>query len=338
MKNLTTLFALSALALTACSEGGTNQNTAQDTPQQQDPVENPFVTTATDTDQPSEDSPVSNPPITEPEVDQPPVIQPPVSAPEIDESPQIQPEPPTENLNSGDFLNGSSADSASSIWVCNDSGLASAEEVSILAFFGDGDGIVGDAETFELISWTTNGAYIELYFEGQYIGQLDNVSASVSAGTLDASYVLVNGASGVLDCQLVDLDDSVGIGDMEGDTFDDSSTTDTGGTGSTSSGTLINDISGDNLNTAWACELGDGSQIGVFFLAQGAGGLVSNEYPDGISMTWTNSSQGVSMSLSDGNQLTFSAPQFSGDDFFQVENVNIQGMNVAGMDCQLMDL
>lgn len=341
MKKLTTLFALSALALTACTESGTGQSsTATVMPQQQGESENPFDVTETDTDRPSEDIPITDPPVIVAEDDQPPIIDPPVIDPPVIDPPIVEPpeilsDPPSGQ--SGELLNGNDLDSANSIWICSDTGADSADEVVVLAFFGDGSGIIGDGETFEVISWITNGPYIELYFNGQFLGQLDNVSVSVSADTFNASYVQPDGASGVLDCQLTELPDVDEGADVGGTTG--GSTGDTGaGSESTVSGMLINDFSDNNLNTAWSCGLADDSSMAMFFLADGIGGLSSDQYPDGISMTWSSSSQGVSMSLDDGNQIIFSTPQFSDSDFFQAENVNIQGANVAGMDCQLVQI
>lgn len=330
MKKLTTLFALSALALTACTESGTGQsNTVQDMPQQQGAGENPFEVSDTDPDRPSEDTPITDPPVIGAADDQPPIIDPPVIDPPIVEPPEILSDPPSGH--SGELLNGNNLDSANSVWICSDTGAVSADEVVILAFFDDGSGIIGDVDTFEVVSWATSGPYIELYFNGQFLGQLDNVSVSVSADTFNASYVQPDGTSGVLDCQLAELSD------VDDGTDVDGSTGDTGaGTDSTVSGMLINDISGNSLNTVWSCGLADGSSMAIFFIVDGNGGLASDQYPDGISMTWSSSSQGVSMNLDDGNQIIFSTPQFSDSDYFQVENVNILGVDVTGMDCQLV--
>ncbi|MFK7996279.1 MAG: hypothetical protein AB8B87_19225 [Granulosicoccus sp.] len=340
MKKITSLIVLSTLFVAGCSEDDAiNSNPTQNDPVLQTPTVNPFepVSTPVAPNVPvvANDAPVTNPPVQQPPVTQQPnvpAMTPPVST------------PVTVNPNSNGIVNGSSEATASSIWVCDDIGVGAEGDVLVMAFFGDGNGLLSDGSDTFLTTWTSSGPYVELTINGQYFARFDNIAIGASSATLTMTYVLTDGSSGALDCERANLDGSSGGGSSSGvndtpisvtpeppangDTPDGFQTT------PASQSPLVNMVVGEDINDAWACLLYDGTEMALIFMAAGQGGLVSQTYSEGILMSWAIGTQGVTVSLADGNQLVFSSPQFSGSDYFQVDTVNYLGRDIPGMACQ----
>lgn len=341
MYKLTSLIALSTLALTGCLEQDPTATTVAMPPQQVSPLVSPFTPVSNPPAGQPNDAPVAQPPVSQPPVAQLPVAVPPVVQPPIAQSPVSGPDSGNVNINA--IVNGPSERLASSVWTCTESAPGSVDgEVSLFVFFGDGNGYVGDEEESLPITWISTGAYIEIYANDQYLAQFDNVAVNASAGTLAFTYISFDGESGSLRCTLGDTDSS---GGGTGSQPPVDMNAPTGGgvsrpapTVPTSQDSLINTFVGEDLQNAWVCELADGSPAVLFFIDQGVGGIVNSTYLDGITMRWSSSAQGVTMDLEDGNTVTLSSLMFSGGDFFQVDNVNYQGSDIPGMSCELSDL
>ncbi|MFK7861774.1 MAG: hypothetical protein AB8B64_23360 [Granulosicoccus sp.] len=322
MKNATTLFVLSALALTACSEDGSSTSTSGNQPAQQGTMPNPFGT---------ESAPASD---KDPAVlDDILVVDPPAKQePDVPRGePATVPSESSSNIDVNSIINGSSVATATTLWACSAQGSSTDNQTTDIAFFADGDMTIAEADETLVLNWTSNGPYLELSVVEQYLGRLDNVVVSESAGTLSFLFTLTDGESGSLACDLMDVDNAPV-------TRPDRPVNDDGSDDSSPSSILLNAIVDDELQTGWRCELADESPIVFFFIEAGQGGMLSNEYPAGILMNWVADVEGARITLEDSNQITLSPLMFSGDDFFQVDTVSYLGMDIPGMECQRGDL
>lgn len=328
MKHVTTLIALSVLALAGCSEDGSSGTTAQNTATQEAPATNPFEpapeNTTSDTSTASNDAPVSNEP------DQ----QAPTTQTTGGAGGTSNPTGST-SVDTVGILNGSSSASIQSAWRCIVPGAVDDDVVIALAFFADNTGVYADGVDTFITTWVSNGPFLELTAEGQFFAQLDNVVVNAPAGTLRFTFVLTDGRSGSLNCDLVNLEEGSGGSTTQADPDPMTSPVNGGGSGQ---GSLINTITGGELDTFWQCQLGDGSQAALIFLDGGVGALITATYPDGITMAWAANSQGLSIVLEDGNQIATSAVRFTGTDDFQVDTVNFQGTTISGMACTRLAL
>lgn len=323
MKQLSTLVALSALVMSGCMEESDPPTATETNVQSETQTTNPFEPTTTPStpsvpaDDPVEaQPPLTGPPVTEPPVAAGPTVQPPVT-----------PQPDSGVVDVNRLVNGPTAATANSYWSCLDVGF---DDIIDIGFYSDGTGSLKLGDELEVISWTANGPYIDINIGGQFFTQLDNVVISRPVPDLSASYVLADGTMGSLDCELIDADDSSQGGGPTPSGVPSAPTD--------NQGSLVNVDSTGELTSIWSCLLADGSALFLAFAAGGDGALGSDTYPDAIGMSWSETSQGVALSLFDGNQVTFTTPQFSSVDYFQVDQITINGWSVPGMACERLFL
>ncbi len=190
MYKLPALLVLSSLALTGCLEQESSTDTQQNGVLQQNSTDNPFAPLT------SEPQEVPN---------DPPFLPETTETAETTEIPETQPPfipPTTGGLDTSALFNGVSEAQTDSLWVCIDSSVGFADELALFAFYSDGSGIAGDDVDLFPINWQSSGAYLEIFSEGTYLAQFDNVSINRPAGTLDMTYISAFGDTGTLACGL----------------------------------------------------------------------------------------------------------------------------------------
>lgn len=99
------------------------------------------------------------------------------------------------------LINGHSATSANDFWLCADS--ADREGSLTIEFYEDGNGTSLVGEQLRKISWIANGPYLDLYVQGNYFAQLDNVVLSDAGNSLAMNHVSVDGSMSILACHRV---------------------------------------------------------------------------------------------------------------------------------------
>ena len=329
MKNVLPLMVLARLALSACDDETINEITGGNN-------DEPTTTT----------TPSQNPLETLPEGQEP---LPPSQAPDdlpTEPEPEPEPEPdlpapgpidtPAQGGSVSELLNGSSQITATSHWHCIDSEGAEDEPI-FLAFYGDGTGFQADTgEFFQSVTWSESGADIMVYNDEGYFATLFGLLSTLTSSSFDSDYETVGGNTGTLTCELTSGDPDLSGSSIDG-TDDGPVITNPGETETPSTSTIQNTVVNNEVLDFWGCEIGDDFVI-MILLGGGEAAIASSLYPDAIGGIWTSNSQGVTVSLADGNQLSFSSPMFDAEGFFVSDSVIYNGAQYNDVACGLFDL
>ena len=329
MKNVLPLMVLASLALSACDDETISEITGGNN-------DEPTTTTTT--------TPTQNPLETLPEGQEP---LPPSQAPDdlpTEPEPELEPDlsapgpidTPAQGGSVNELLNGSSAITATSHWHCIDSEGAEDDPI-FLAFYGDGTGSQANTGALnESITWSESGVDIMVYNDAGYFATLFDILSTLTSSSFTADYETVGGNSGTLSCELTSGDPDLSGSSIDG-TDDGPVITSPGETETPSTNTIQNTVVNNEVLDFWGCEIGDDFVI-MILLGGGEAAIASSLYPDAIGGIWTSNSQGVTVTLADSNQLSFSSPIFDAEGFFVSDSVIYNGAQYNDVACGLFDL
>lgn len=342
MKHVLTLVAVSTLALAACSEESTQtpaepNNPVVPTPNPLDviPDDDPVpVTPDPINPTPVDPTPVDPGPVEPTPVDPAPVVPTPVNPTPVNPDP-INPTPVTPpdspDEPSGDvsgLINGADVNSAQDFWYCADS---ASQDPMLLVILGDGQALIGDGSQSELLSWENTGPYVNLYYQNQFYGQLDEILISADQQDFSAVYTIYDGSTGDLSCTRVELEDG---SDTDGSDDSDqpvSPVDDDVPTGDSSD--LLNTVVNGEIADLWYCQSSYGNELGLLFLSGSAGVLVdTTHYPDGIEHRWSLQGDELSLTLTDGNLVSLSGLLIE-PDYLYVDTLILNGADSGAIEC-----
>ena len=344
MKLSSTLIMLSVCAISACTE---ESPTSSAQPQAQQPIANnplavvpPGTVAPTTPATPAPQTPPAQVPVNDqptglplPSVPSFPTLTPDGSgaAPSVPTTPVVNPVSPTpvsdpSNTGSGaDLINGASANSAQTLWQCEGVGNTDPNDVFQIAFYSDNTAMIATSDSSALINWdsSSNGVFLTVSGSSDSIS-FDGISF-VGATQFQADFTVSGVGSAPIVCDKLTTN-----GDPIAPSTQNPSSPAPAG-----QGTIINGVGSAGLENFWSCRLSSGDEALLFFGEDGSGALVDSEFPEGIDLSWTISTQGISITLVDGNQVILSSPVFNSATGFFVDSIVVNGSDVGGMSCEL---
>lgn len=215
--------------------------------------------------------------------------------------------------------NGPNASSESSTWQCSVEG----EVLFSVSSYDDSTGLLSSSEGTDISTWSIFGNTVTVTDSR---GETVDFSAFQFSGTGSFSSVLLfeDGRSGRIDCVRVS-----GSGNPAPAPVGQQPDPVNGG----QQNNLINGVVIDELQNFWICGVSTGEEVRLAFLEDFSGILISPTYVDGIVLQWQSTSAGVVVTLSDGNQFSFSTPVFSGADRFTANDLLIDGSSDNSVSC-----
>ncbi|MFK7853988.1 MAG: hypothetical protein AB8B79_07745 [Granulosicoccus sp.] len=326
-----------SIALAACSEDNP-PNTAL-TPAQQPVNNNPLVVVPAGTVTPTVAAPVNQQPVTSPVTQQPVNDQPagPV-VPGLPSFPALMPVQPVADpvsqtpvnspgatFSSAQIINGSTSGTAQTFWQCEAFGNTNPDDVFQVAFYADSTASLSFDGQSAGVNWnfSTTGAFLTQPTSGELL-DFDNINF-VTDTQFESSLGFPGLGGAPIVCNLFSLG---GTPSQPGTQTPITQTP-------VDQASIINATSNAGLENFWTCLLSEGDEVFVFFFESGVGGLIDDTFPEGITLAWDFTAQGVSMTLADGNQILLSTPQFDTDSSFFVDDIVVNGAAAGSMACDL---